>query len=326
MSGQEQILDKGDLSQMFALNAEPDETQAQYIQQHQKDTDFNYAMKGDSGDVGRIVTNASQEHRSEAAQAKKKEKENANLRHLLDQQELLGELNQLLGDMNGILDDIEEMNRRIQAGRDAINSDDPAEMKRYLIEQEGYDPEDLEDKSKEELAQIIEDKIDDDTLTRDKLKEEYNKIHQEYVDEANNIDDPDLKEKYLAKLRELDERAENDGVDVDDVFQEVRKDRGYTSSLFEAKDGGSEGSIQNDNSAKLTEEVTEVVKTDEDINEQPTYESAFPEMEDVLTSSFNAASSGETSSEIDLDKALEGEGLDSELAAIEPLEKPPGLG
>lgn len=213
MSAQEKILDKGDLSQMFAFNAEPDEAMAQYTQQHQKETDFNYAMSGKTEDVGRIVNNANQEHRSDAFQAKKKKEHSESLQRTLHMQELQREMNDLLNqlrDYQGQLEDAKNDLKEIEAKLEVAN----AEL------------EDLEDLKAngdiDDIKQALEDRgVDTENMSAEDMQKALDDQIAEQEDEVKRLEDQ--RDDKNVEITTLEQKIEETLGKIEDKVNEIKK-------------------------------------------------------------------------------------------------------
>ncbi len=188
--------------------------------EHQRETDFNYSMKGDIGDVGRIVTNASQEHRSERFLQEKRKKEGRHLSELLHMQQLEKELDGMLERMEQILVDLKKLEISMTKGKGALNSDNLEDKTLYLQEYQGYTAEELEGKSQEELNELIENEIGEDLKTYEQLKDEYITLSKKY--ETKVKENPDLKEEYEQEVAEIKVNVEK----INRSFMRLQEDAG----------------------------------------------------------------------------------------------------
>ncbi len=288
---------------------------------HLKDVDFNYSIRGDMESVGRIATNNFQEHKSDHHIQKKRKKDQETYLNLLRQQQFAQEMEAMMDRMNDILDDLNKIRISNAKGREALNSDDISDKLLYLQEYASYTPEQLEDKTAEELNDLIEQQLNENKVTEKQLKQEYNNIRKKYEQKANGAEDPKLREYYLKKLEEIDQKATANGYNPENLFAEVCDEDGYSSDLFRKKLGLNKKVLHN-NEIK----TAQIDNIDTKLRDElpSTKKSPFANAEGLLTDSFNDVAALEGKLDSELKEELSGNDL-GETKTLFKLDSPGGM-
>lgn len=187
--------------------------------------DHNYAIGGKLEDVGRIATNAHQEHRTDGFKEREDKKKNEAMMRLLRQQELMKELDGMLGEIDGDIDQYRENDRNINRGVKLLKEDNVEGMILLLKEQgrhkEGMSDEDV----RNETRNFVGDTIDDQ-------RELQTKLEKAFKDFETNVEGLDKNSPEYAAYKELLEgrRAEykeiasgNDALNYEEAEKYVRQ-------------------------------------------------------------------------------------------------------
>ena len=279
---------------------------------HQKEADFNYSMKGDAEDVGRIATNNSQEHKSEAAIRKKKARHSEALRRLLHQQEVMRRLDDIFGKIKQKEKDLKAEEEKLRLAEQELDELETIKANKDLnaakekLEAQGIDTENMSDEQAwEAFDQIIDDKnteiggIEDNIET---IKNDIRKLAKEAHDLIGNELTPEHPkyQEYMDKLNALENRAEALG--EDNVINDVNNETNWDYQLLRSKVGGNEDSTQTVSGYDFTVEADEITETYLEVaGTDEIHEPLFPKMEGMLSDEFNVSATGKDA----LDAAIE---------------------
>lgn len=188
-----------------------------------KSLDHHYAVRGESADIGRIRTGNDQADNSTKIKEQKRQKQEQELRHILETHEALAQFQDILDQMKVYLDELEELKRQSKLARQLIQNGDIEGSIDFLIQYHNLRPDDLALMSDSEIMAVMMNIEGQNQDNIERLKSEIKTLaHEAYLIMGEHFDanNPEH-QKLMNRLEDMESRAKNLNTDLNQIVKDT---------------------------------------------------------------------------------------------------------